>query len=128
MGAPLRLWFGSEVVRYLYSFRRSQTGTNQLVGGGGIFCAPPFGSNITSNMNSTSHYRLLEFLTLAFSPISLVPSFGGRWRVTELGSTLSMNFTLGMDEVTYIFTAELLVWGDLLGPLVGWALPLLMFK
>ena len=91
MGAPLGLWFVSDVFW-----------------GVGIYCVPPFGAFITYKINSVRYCHLVEFLTLSLSTTWLIPTSGGRRIATELESTGSITFTMVMDEDSSILTDDLL--------------------
>ena len=56
-------------------------------------------------MNSVRYCQLLEFINLDISFTWLIPSSVGRLRASEIASTVFMPFKMGMDEVSYIFTA-----------------------
>ena len=106
LGASIGLWFGSDVVWGVVTS-----------------CVPQTGSLIRTKMNSIRYFQLMEFLILSLSPNWLIPTSGGSWRSAELSSTVSIPFTLGIGEDSYILTAELSSWVNLLVTFVGWDSP-----
>ena len=119
LGAPLGLWFGSEAVMCWCFYRCVTYFRKDTWWGVGIYCVPPSGALITSNMNSLRYLQILDFLTLVLLPNLLILSSGGRWRAAEIDSYGSMPLTLGTDKDSYRFTYELWGWANLLGTLVG---------
>ena len=78
IGELLGLWFGYEVCRYSCFCHRLMDFLEANFWGVGVYCVPPSGPPITSNINSVIYCQLLEFLTLALSPIWLIPYSVGR--------------------------------------------------
>ena len=66
------------------------------VEGVGIYCNPPFGALIISNINSVRYCQILELIKLALSS-----------NPSKITFTESNPIELGMDEDSYICTAEL---------------------
>ena len=78
MDKRLGLWFGFEAVRCLCCFHSLMDFHEDPFLRVDIYCVPPSGALITSNMNSATYYQLLELSTLALSPSLLISSSGVR--------------------------------------------------
>ena len=78
LGAPLGLWFGSEVARCLCYFQRLMDLHEDNFWGVGISCVPTSGYSIASKINSVKYFQLMELLKLSLLPTCLIPTSGGR--------------------------------------------------
>ena len=80
LGAPLGLRFLSEAVRCMCCCRQLMNCHEGTCWGVCIYCVPPSGDLIISNMNSVRYFQLLELITLSLSPTWLIPYSARSWR------------------------------------------------
>ena len=69
----------------------------KLLAGGWVFLAFLSLDVLSHKKISVRDCQLTEFITLSLSTTLLIPKFGGSWRATEIYSTRSIPFTLGME-------------------------------
>ena len=101
------LCFGSKAVRCQCFCRRLTNFFEATCWGVDISYVPPYGDLTAYNMHSVRCFQLLELLTFSVSPTFLIPYSIDRLIAVEFDSSVSMPFTLGMDDDSSRLIAEL---------------------